>query len=71
MNNSSPQAIATSAVTTALSAMSDVIELSEIFEPNRMESNRNQSNRIEFRVRIKFESFTVLILFILNDQMVN
>lgn len=31
MDNSSPQAIATSAVTTALSAMSDVIELSEIF----------------------------------------
>ena len=49
--------------------MLKVLELSELFEPNRIEinrietksieSNRNQSNRIEFRVRIKFESFTV------------
>jgi len=51
--------------------MLKVLELSELFEPNRIEINRIESNRIEFRVRIKFESFTVLILFILNNQMVN
>jgi hypothetical protein len=49
--------------------MLKVFELSELFEPNRIESksiesnrieiNRIESNRIEFRVRIKFESFTV------------
>jgi hypothetical protein len=54
--------------------MLKVLELSELFEPNRIEinrietksieSNRDQSNqiepnRIEFRVRIKFESFIV------------
>ncbi len=44
--------------------MLKVLELSELFEPNRIEINRNQSNqnepnRIEFRVRIKFESFSV------------
>jgi len=57
--------------------MLKVLELSELFEPNRIEinrieinrietksieSNRNQSNPIKFRVRIKFESFTVLYL---------
>ena len=62
--------------------MLKVLELSELFEPNRIESKsieskRNQSNRIEinriesirietkrieFRVRIKFESFTVKYL---------
>ncbi len=44
--------------------MLKVLEHSELFESNRIESksiesNQNQSNRNEFRVRIKFESFTV------------
>jgi len=36
-----------------------VLELREIFERNRIETKSIESNRNEFRVRIKFESFTV------------
>jgi hypothetical protein len=36
-----------------------ILKVLELFEPNRTEPNRIEPNRIEFRVRIKFESFTV------------
>jgi len=44
---------------------SNRIEINRIetksIESNRIEINRIEPNRIEFRVRIKFESFTVII----------
>ena len=44
--------------------MPNFSNLSNRNESNRSESNRNQSKRIEFRVRIKFESFTVFELYL-------